>query len=330
MSNARSPDANNYTLGRGVIYFDQFVSDAPTGRSLDLGNAPAFNIAVEVESLEHFSSRAGLRAKDKEVISQLTPTITFTLDEINEETLRLLFMADIQSDLSQSAADITGAVTGHKNRVFDLGHRAIGCWTIPMDNVSGVFQEDETVTGGTSAATANVIRVEANRLVVNTVSGTFADDEQITGGISVATADVNSSAGQVFDATDIVLLEASTQLVKGTDFQVQDAKAGLVKVLEGYTGTAEASLTYKGSRSAVTYSQLDGFAQTEVEGELRFMGDPPVGTRIEVKAWRVNLRPDGETAFIGDDWSTLSFTGEILKDEASHPDNPYMEVVLPD
>jgi len=31
---------------------------------------------------------------------------------------------------------------------------------------------------------------------------------------------------------------------------------------------------------------------------------------------------------IGDDWSTLGFTGEILKDEIGHPDSPYMNILM--
>jgi hypothetical protein len=31
---------------------------------------------------------------------------------------------------------------------------------------------------------------------------------------------------------------------------------------------------------------------------------------------------------IGDDWSTLGFVGEILKDEVGHPTSPYMDFIF--
>ena len=95
-----SPNVENYTLGKGVVFFDQ--KNLTTGLykgERDLGNAPAFAFNVALEKLEHFSSRGGLKAKDKEIISQITPGITFTLDEINKANLALLTLADLNDEI---------------------------------------------------------------------------------------------------------------------------------------------------------------------------------------------------------------------------------------
>ena len=64
-----SPNVENYTLGNGVVYFNRknLTTGLWTGER-DLGNAPSFSFNVSLEKLEHFSSRGGLRAKDKQVI----------------------------------------------------------------------------------------------------------------------------------------------------------------------------------------------------------------------------------------------------------------------
>ena len=31
---------------------------------------------------------------------------------------------------------------------------------------------------------------------------------------------------------------------------------------------------------------------------------------------------------IGEDWSTLSFVGEVLKDDTNHPTSPYLNVIM--
>ena len=56
--------AENYTLGKGILYFDRYNPDTGTYSGWrDLGNAPSFSFTVNIEKLEHFSSRGGLRVK---------------------------------------------------------------------------------------------------------------------------------------------------------------------------------------------------------------------------------------------------------------------------
>lgn len=87
---------------------------------------------------------------------------------------------------------------------------------LAFDNLSGTFQADETVTGGTSGATAVIREVESTYVLVDTVVGTFQNDEQITGGTSGATADVDGVLGDAFTASETVTggTSASTATVE--------------------------------------------------------------------------------------------------------------------
>ena len=80
----------------------------------------------------------------------------------------------------------------------------------------------------------------------------------------------------------------------------------------------------------ISGSTISAFSVTELEGELTFVSDNPVGTQQTVTIHKVSLAPEGDVSLIGDDWSTLSFTGEVLKDETEHPDSPYMDIVVTD
>lgn len=82
--------------------------------------------------------------------------------------------------------------------------RVIGSygWTerLDVDNISGVFEVGEVITGGTSGATATIQMVESDYLKIAGRSSTnFSNDEEITGGTSGETADVNSASGAVND-----------------------------------------------------------------------------------------------------------------------------------
>jgi len=255
---ATSPNTDNYTLGKGVVFFDQEISGVYQGER-DLGNAPAFSFSVSIEKLEHYSSRGGLKAKDKEIISQITPTCTFTLDEINKENLALLTLADLNEVTQSSGSATSEAVTAHVGLRSDLAYRS----------VSNVVVQDETDT---------------------------------------------------------------TTYVAGTDYEVstdlKDDVIGRIKILEGGSISEGDVLHIDYDYAEVTYTEIQAFANSQIEGKLRFVSDNPAGEDQELEIWRVSLTPSGDTAMIGDDWSTLGFTGEVLKDETGHPDSPYFNITM--
>jgi hypothetical protein len=63
--------------------------------------------------------------------------------------------------------------------------------TLALTSISGTFTKNETVTGGTSAATGTVIQVNTSNIVIKVNTGTF-QTESITGGSSSATATISS------------------------------------------------------------------------------------------------------------------------------------------
>ena len=95
-----------------------------------------------------------------------------------------------------------------------------------------------------------------------------------------------------------------------------------------YTGTPGDLVKISYTSNAIDYTRLKALAQTSIEGFMRFVSDNPVGNQQELQIWRVSLTPSGDTAMIGDDWSTLAFTGEILKDEAGHATSPYFDIIM--
>lgn len=56
---------------------------------VDLGNCSKFTWAAEVETLEHFSSRGGVKTRDKKVTLTQKGKLTLVLDEITEDNLSL-------------------------------------------------------------------------------------------------------------------------------------------------------------------------------------------------------------------------------------------------
>jgi hypothetical protein len=102
----------------------------------------------------------------------------------------------------------------------DVSEYPLGTLTISVGSVSGTFSAGETLTGGTSAATASITSVvSASSLAITIPSGTFAASETITGGTSAATATVSSAVEFDNVQSSIDILSAVIRTDSGTTSQ---------------------------------------------------------------------------------------------------------------
>lgn len=336
-------DPDNYSLGKGIIYFDKLSSDGYEGER-DLGNSPSFNTSIALDKLDHFNQRSNIRAKDKTVVIETTPTVTFTLDEINVENVALMYMGDVTEVVQAADDDLSYTIDVstlhgdeiHGNRYYDVGdYRNIGVWKLSYDGGTGAGARGETVTGGTSSATCVILQPGAataagTMMIEDITGGPFTDGEALTGSGTFA---ANANGVETFDTTDACVSDNATHstfYTKTTDYTI-DSSSGRIYVVEGGSldgVTADTDVEF--GVSALTYSTISGFEVSTIEGLLRFVPDNPVGNNMELLIWRVDLTPGGDVLYIGDDWSTLEFTGEILKDETNHPTEPYLRIITTD
>lgn len=103
----------NYVLGRGKLYFERFAENQTVGagRYRYIGNTPSISMTAESETLDHFSSEAGLRVKDRSVTLQQDMSGNFTTDNIDRENLALLLQGDEGDDTIASASGLSDTFT---------------------------------------------------------------------------------------------------------------------------------------------------------------------------------------------------------------------------
>lgn len=128
----------NYTLGRGKVYFSRFKTGTqiPAGFYY-IGNTPEFNLTIESETLDHFSSDEGIREKDDSVPLEVTRTGSLITDNIDPKNVALFFFG-IDSTVTQavvasSTETLTDIVAGH---AYKLG--------VTEANPTGYFGIDPT------------------------------------------------------------------------------------------------------------------------------------------------------------------------------------------
>lgn len=88
-----TPDPRNYAIFKGIVHFTP-----EGGARTDLGNVSGFSLTPEVEKLPHYSSRSGVKTKDREVVVQKTNTITMVLEEMTALTFRLALLGTQGTD----------------------------------------------------------------------------------------------------------------------------------------------------------------------------------------------------------------------------------------
>lgn len=102
--------ANNYTLGRGRLYFARFAPGTrnPLGERY-IGNTPELSLTIENEELEHFSSDAGINEKDDSIALSVTRSGSFTTDNIDPENVALFFFGEA-GRVVEAGGPITGEI----------------------------------------------------------------------------------------------------------------------------------------------------------------------------------------------------------------------------
>lgn len=84
--------ANNYILGRGKYYFNQFAPGTQVGTGERyFGNAPAGTINVQANTLDHYNSDSPIKEIDDSVTLQVDRKGTITTDNVSPENLALWF-----------------------------------------------------------------------------------------------------------------------------------------------------------------------------------------------------------------------------------------------
>lgn len=140
------PNTEDYNLGRGIIYFAPLDANGKPVAYRDLGNAPEFNVTIETETLEHESSREGLKVVDKEVIIKQGVALSFSLDEVNDENLAMVLSGSQSTHTNAAVAGFAEYVMIpdgklEKGRWYDIvnstGERAYDIGTLTVKTNEG-------------------------------------------------------------------------------------------------------------------------------------------------------------------------------------------------
>jgi hypothetical protein len=150
---------------------------------------------------------------------------------------------------------------------FDAGETANtgtvkGTMLVYTNVLTTSFQDGETITGGTSGATAKVVNVQAEpkRIYIVNKSGTFQASETVTGGTSGATATLTSGTVEVNQSGRILVSIFATIPVAGDSlqFNATDGNAFQIQSVSTVTisGQAYRVLVFSTSRATAVAADV--------------------------------------------------------------------------
>lgn len=139
----RSPNVENYMLGKGKLYFDRFDADGASTGEMDLGNVPDFSLTLSIESLDHYESMSGIKEKDKSVDVTVGANVKFTMDELSRWNLMIAINGITEGTFSQgSGHQVNEVITAHLGKYSKLSRR--NTHDVVVTNTAGTVTYTET------------------------------------------------------------------------------------------------------------------------------------------------------------------------------------------
>lgn len=255
----------NYTLGRGKVYFSRL--DATTGLPVAfryMGNTPEFNLNIESENLDHFSSDEGIREKDDSVPLEVTRTGTLVCDDIQAENVALFFFGSVD-------VLTTAALTGQSetfSSVLQGMHYQIGLTSNNLVGIRGVNNVVVTATGATPPTYVldTDYRLDADRGMIEIIEGGgIADNSGI-----VVNYDIKATTQERVLSGSEPVEGAMRYLESNPRGKNRDAFLPLVKI------TPNGDLAFKGDEWRQIPFAIEALKPTG--GEALYINGQPIAT----------------------------------------------------
>lgn len=91
MATETSPNVNNLQVGKGIV---SFKKDGDVAYR-DLGNVTSMTLTPEVETLEHFSSREGVRKRDVLIVLEQKMAVSIVMEEFTANNLAMMVYGSV-------------------------------------------------------------------------------------------------------------------------------------------------------------------------------------------------------------------------------------------
>ena len=234
---------DDYQLGRGILQMAELDANGRPKGFRDMGNVPSLTATVETEKLDHFSSRQGLKTKDKTITLQATSNLTFELEDINFQNLAAFFFGATADYVNPAIAGVTDAQFVEDgdlevNKIYAL-RTAAG---LP---IFGITTTNAIVVESTNATP--VAMVKDTDYTVDAVSGQIFVNDTVTTQSIITAGDglqVTLTADAAATTVDQLKILSTTELNVALRFILEEADSGEKIIYDYHKCTVAANGDY--------------------------------------------------------------------------------------
>lgn len=131
---------------------------------------------------------------------------------------------------------------------------------------------------------------------------------------------IRAAKGHI-SATVLTNAAGSTTYVLNTDYRVENARLGMLAIIEGSsldaavdaTGDTGLSLKLDYAHASLTGTRITGATQPSLRAWVLFDGkNVESGEALEAEVWEVVLTPTGGFDFLADDWNEVPLEGRMV------------------
>jgi hypothetical protein len=171
--------ANDYTVGKGKLYFRPFLPGTQTpelGGFRYFGNVPELNVTQAEEKLDHVSSEGGINVKDDSLVTAQDQSVSFTTDNVSLDNLALWLRSSV-STITEAGS--VGVVQAFADIVCGTFYQIGQSPTLPQGS------RNTTITAATKGVTPLVAGTD---YVVDVATGLvrFLDSANLSDGDDVS------------------------------------------------------------------------------------------------------------------------------------------------
>src|SRR3974377_2193024 len=103
-----SPNVDNYYVGEGIlsVKFAAFRDELADSDYVDMGNVTSLEFTPKITKLDHYSSRTGMKKKDRTVATVVEAELKLVAEEFTARNLQMALLAAMSESggLSTSSA----------------------------------------------------------------------------------------------------------------------------------------------------------------------------------------------------------------------------------
>lgn len=234
---------NNYVVGSGKCYFDQFLpgSKTPTGERY-FGNTPELSNSQSAETLDHFDADGPAKVKDASLDLSRTTGISFSCDNISTDNLALWWLGIADTVLVAAASATVETFTAKRGAYYQLGQSE----ALPQGHggVDTVIVNSPHGVKATGTATLTGVGTANDTLTINGHAITL-----VAAGAAGAQVNIGASATETAQNLKTYINANSTTLgVKAT------GNAAILTLAANQGGTAGNADTLAKVSTAITLS----------------------------------------------------------------------------